>query len=241
MNSWIELAADGDREHLRLEPRALADRARPEAHVLLDPLALVRGVGLAVAPLEVRDDPLEARELMAAAPAHAIRVLDVDPLVARAEKEEVLLLLGEVGPRLRRVDLVAVGHGLDDGFVPARHAAYRPRHERAVVDRQRRIGNDEVRVDLLLRAEAGAARARAVRRVEGEDARLQLGQRDAVVRAREVLGEDELVPGVDQIDRHETVGEPHGRLDRLREPQPHVRAHHEPVDDDLDRVLELLV
>src|SRR5439155_10693669 len=97
------------------------------------------------------------------------------------------------------------------------------------------------RVDLLLRAEAGAARAGAVRRVEGEDPWLELRQRDAVVGASEVLREDELLAAVDQIDRHEPVGEPSRRLDRLREPQPQVGAHHEPVDDDLDRVLELLV
>ncbi len=48
-------------------------------------------------------------------------------------------------------------------------------------------------------------------------------------------------PPLDEIDRHEPVGERGRRLDRLREPQPQVGAHHEPVDDDLDRVLELLV
>ena len=54
VNSWMLLLADRDREHLGLEPRALADRARPERHVLLDPLALRRAVGLAVAALRAR-------------------------------------------------------------------------------------------------------------------------------------------------------------------------------------------
>src|SRR5207302_4484190 len=36
--------ADGDREHLRLQTRALAHRTRPERHVLLDALALRRRV-----------------------------------------------------------------------------------------------------------------------------------------------------------------------------------------------------
>ena len=93
-------AADRHGEHLGLEARAVAHRARPQRHVLLDPLALGRGVGLLVPPLEVRDDALEARELVAAAPAHAVRVLDVDPLVAGAVEEEVLLLLRQLGPRL---------------------------------------------------------------------------------------------------------------------------------------------
>src|SRR5205814_10697195 len=47
------LAADRDREHLGLEPRALADRARTQRHVLLDPLTLLRRAGLAVPALEV--------------------------------------------------------------------------------------------------------------------------------------------------------------------------------------------
>ena len=72
VNSWIELVADRDGEHLGLEPRALALRARPEAHVLLDPLALLRRVGLAVAALEARDDALEGEHVRALA-AHRLR------------------------------------------------------------------------------------------------------------------------------------------------------------------------
>src|SRR5207244_9896133 len=90
------------------------------------------------------------------------------------------------------------------------------------------------------RAETGAARARAVRRVEGEDARLELGQRDAVLGAREVLGEDHVVAVYD-VDDYKAIGEPGCCLDRLAESRPEVRAHDQPVDDDLDRVLELLV
>ena len=48
------LAADGDREHLGLEPCALAHRARAERHVLLDALALRRRIRLAVATLRAR-------------------------------------------------------------------------------------------------------------------------------------------------------------------------------------------
>ena len=39
----------------------------------------------------------------------------------------------------------------------------------------------------------------------------------------------------------EPLGERERRLDRLREPRAQVLLHHEPVDDDVDRVLELLV
>src|SRR5207342_3194617 len=96
------------------------------------------------------------------------------------------------------------------------------------------------RVDLELRAEAGAARARAVGRVEREDARLELGQRDAVLGTREVLRVEEAL-AVDDIDADKPLGERRGRLDRLGEALSEVVLEHEPVDDDLDRVLELLV
>ena len=81
------------------------------------------------------------------------------------------------------------GDGVDHRVVEAGRSAERPRNERPFADRERRVGDEQVGVDLLLRAEAGAARAGAVRRVEGEDPRLQLGQRDAVLGAREVLAE----------------------------------------------------
>ena len=179
------LAADRDGEHLRLQPRAVADRAGAEAHVLLDPLALLARVGLAVAALEARDDALEGEHVGALA-AHPVAVLDVDLVAVRAEEEEVLLLLVEVLPRRLEVDLVAVGDRLDDRLVEAR-VAERPGHERALADRERRVGHEQVGVDLLLGPESGAARAGAVRRVEGEDARLELREPDAVLRAGEVL------------------------------------------------------
>src|SRR5262249_40747230 len=151
------LAAHRDREHLGLEARALAGRARTERHVLLDALALRRRVGLAVAALERRDDPFE-REHVRALPAHPVAVRDVNTLALGAIEEASLLLFAEGLPRLVEWDLVTLGDRLDHGLVEAR-AAYRPRYERPLLDREGRIGNEQVGVDLLLSAEPGAARA----------------------------------------------------------------------------------
>ena len=52
-------AVELDRARLGPQARALALRARPHRHVLLDLLARPVGVGLLVAALEVGDDPLE--------------------------------------------------------------------------------------------------------------------------------------------------------------------------------------
>ena len=229
---------DRDGQHRGLEPRAVALGAGPERHVLLDPLALLARIGLAVAPLEIPQDALERHRVLALA-AHPVLVLDEDPVAVRAVEEPVLLLLGELAPRQIGVDLVAVGDRLDHALVEAR-APDRPRHERAVGDRDRGVGHEHVRVDLELGAEPGAARAGTVRRVEREDARLELGQRDAVLGAGEVLRVEEAL-AVDDIDPDEALGERGGRLDRLGESLAEVVLEHEPVDHDLDRVLELLV
>ena len=155
------LATDRDREHLRLQPGAAASRAGPEAHVLLDPLALLRRVGLLVPALERGDDPLEGHRV-GAPPPHPVAVLDVELVALGAVQEEVLLLGRQVAPGRVGVDLVAVADRLHDRVVEAA-VPDRPGHERAVADRDARVGDDQVGVDLELRAEAGAARAGSVR------------------------------------------------------------------------------
>ena len=140
---------------------------------------------------------------------------------------------------MSQVDLVAVGDCLDDRLVEAL-SAERPRNERALIDGEARVGDEQVGVDLELGAEPGAAWARAMGSVEGEDPRLKLRERDAVLRAREVLAVQVGV-AVDNGDLDEALGEARRRLDRLRQALAEVRLHHEPVDHDLDRVLELLV
>ena len=62
-----------------------------------------------------------------------------------------------------------------------------PGQDRALAERQARVRHDQLRVDLHLRAEPGAARAGAVRRVEGEHPRLELRHRGAAVEAGEAL------------------------------------------------------
>jgi hypothetical protein len=61
-----------------------------------------------------------------------------------------------------------------------------------------------------------------------------------VVGAGEVLRERHGIP-VEDVDHDEPLGERGRGLDRLGQTQSQVRLHDEPVDDDLDRVLELLV
>ena len=85
------------------------------------------------------------------------------------------------------VDLPLLGDRLGHLLVVVRGAGG-PGQDRPLAQRQRRVGHDQLRVDLHLRAEARAALAGAVRRVEGEHPRLELGHRGAAVQAGEALG-----------------------------------------------------
>ena len=130
------------------------------------------------------------------------------------------------------------------------------------------IRDDQLGVDDPLEAEPVAALAGAVRRVEGEDPRLELGDRGAAVEAGEALAEgeplgdvrraacpprpwrplDDLAPAsatfvslLEDIDLDHPAGEARGRLDRLRQAAAKVLLHHQAVDHDRDVVVELLV
>ena len=155
-------------------------------------------------------------------------------------RKQRLTFSAQVLPRLVPVDLPLVGDRLGHLLVVAR-AARRPRQDRAVVQRQRRVRDDQLGVDLHLRAEPGAARAGAVRRVEREHPRLQLRHRGAAVEAHEALRVGDDLVGLDVLDVDDALGARDGGLDRVGEPLPEVGAHHEPVDHDRDVVLVLLV
>ena len=250
--------ADLDREALGPQAGAAAVRARLLGHVALDPLADGLRVGLFVAALEVVDDPLEA-DLVGAAAAEAVAVGDLVALAAGAVEEDLALRLRQLLPGRVDVDAVLLGDRLDQP-PPVGGDAAAPRLQRALVQREGRVGDDQLGVDHPLEAEPVAALAGAVRRVEGEDPRLELGDRGAALEAGELLGEEQVrrlrsrrdesdfdarsLPRpwrAIQLDLDQAAGERGGGLDRLREPAAQVRLHHQPVDDDRDVVLVLLV
>ena len=223
----------------------MALRARADRHVLLDLLPRELRVGLLVAPLQVGDDPLESR-LVRPRPPVAVAVGDLHPLAGGAVEEQVALGLRQLAPRDVEVDAVGLGDRLGQLLVVVRRAV-RPRQQRSRVDREIRIRHHELRVDLHLRAQAGAARARAVRRVEREDPRLELGHRGPATQAREALGEEHraLLATAVAVRQHLDLDQPVGQADRglhrLREALAHLRPHDEAIDHDRDVVLVALV
>ncbi len=104
------LAVDRDRQGLGPEALALAGRTGPLDHVLLELGLDVLRLGLAVAPLEVRDDAFERG--VVGVLAALVLVADEDLLVLLRVEEVLDGFLGEVRDRIRRVPFV----GLEDRF-----------------------------------------------------------------------------------------------------------------------------
>ena len=225
-------------ECLGPQSRAAAGRARAHGHERLDALLLQLGLRLAVAPLEVRDDALEGGHVRALAPV-AVLVRHVHALAACAVQVQVLVLARELPPRPVERDFPAVGDRLEHLLEEARPGDV-PGRQRAVADREDGVRHDQLRIHLERRSEPGAGRARAVWRVEGERARGELGQRDAVLRARELL-RVRVHRAVDDAHLDQAVADAQRRLDRVVQPLPQVVLDDEPVDDGRDVVLVLLV
>ena len=181
--------ADGDREALRPQPRAAARRARPQRHQRLDPLARGLRVGVLVAALEAVEHALEAAPCRCACGRTGCGRRSCGgrrrcPRAAgrgRAWAGRARACRRRSRSPRRPPRAAAGGRSRP----PSSTARARPR------DRQRRVGDDQLRVDHPLEAEPVAALAAAVRRVEGEDPRLELGHRGAAVEAGELLAEDE--------------------------------------------------
>ena len=100
--------------------------------------------------------------------------------------------------------------------------------------------HDERGVDVHLHAQAAAGLARAVGVVEREHARGHLGQRDAALDARELVGEDLRLRPLD-VDHQHALGEAQGGFDGIGKPAADIVLHDQAIDHDLDVVLLILV
>jgi len=70
-----------------------------------------------------------------------------------------------------------------------------PRRDRALLERERFVGDDELRIEQLLFADPVAGRACALGRVEREQTRLDLFDGEAADRTGELFGENDAVGG----------------------------------------------
>ncbi len=229
----------------RLEPRAVAGGAGHLAHEALEALAAGVGLRLAVPALDVGAHALEGGVVGALA-AVAVAGHDVD--LARVPVEDRLARRGgQLLPGGVQVEAELAAQRTEQAQEVVGDVRVAPRLDGALPQRRRRVRHDQLAVDLHPGAQAGAGRAGAEGRVEGERARLELVDVDRVlVGAGHLLAEAQLtvlVVGrqVDEVEDHESAGEPEGGLDGVGEAALAGLLDREPVDDHLDRVLLLLV
>ena len=234
-------AAHRDRQRLALEPAPAAHRAGHLLHQRADAVLHHVGAGLFVSPFQVGHDPLE--RCVEGGPAPAALIGDADLLLARAVEDFVEDFLRQAAHRRVQRKAVVRGERLEVG---ARHAApvegAVPAADlyRALIERERPVGQHAVRVDLLQHAQTHAGRARAVGIVEGEHARGELAHRHAAVRTGVVLTVQR-VPAADFVDDHQPVRQLQRGFQRVGQPLVDFAAHDQPVDHRLERVLLLLV
>ena len=110
----------------------------------------------------------------------------------------------------------------------------------ALVQRQRRIRDHQVRIKFHLVSESRAFRAGAVRIVERETPGLDFLDADAAVRAGEIRAEGDRA-AVHRVDQKQPVCQSQHGFDGIRKSFFDARLHNQPVNDNLNIVLLILV
>ena len=238
------MAGDSHGKRQGLESGAAASVARHLTHEALELLAHGVALGFRVPALDVGDDPLVGCRVRANA---SVSILVPDVHLGREAEEDGLAgLCREVRPWRVHVDLEVLAEGVEKPAEVVGDVAAGPWCDHALVQGEIRIRGDELLVDLAPGSETCAHRAGAERGIEREGSGLELFEREPILDAGEVLAEDSFalritLVKVDEIENDEPATQLESRFDRVGEPAPGVRLHGEPVDDDLDRVLLLLL
>jgi len=237
-----------------------------------------RALGLQHPALEIADDALERLlHLVGFAP-----VLEAQRhrQALGAIEDDVAMMLAELVPRRVEIKFELPRERSQHLHVIRRgRIGFCPGHDRALLDAQRRIGDDQLGVEMELLAEPVAGRAGSLGRVEREQARGDFLDGEAADRAGEAFGKDDPVGrqagalhlalggirigfarherclgfgdavrchrlfhrAIGEVHKGQPVGQAQRGLKTVGEPLLHAFAHHQPVDHDLDVMLELLV
>ena len=234
------LPADGNAERFPFQPFAAAIRAGRFRHVLLDFLLAVIGVRLFIAAGHVDRDSLERRVKCSAA--EFLLIGDVQTFFSGSVEDRLPHSFGQiaVGRVHRYAEVLAKRleiHGGDRSVaaaVPAHHV------DRALGEREGRIGNEQRRIDFFQRTETGACRTGAVGVVEGEHTRRKLFHVNTAVGAGIVLRKQHLLAAHDLYDR-KVFAKAKRVFQRIRKTAAEIILDHETVDHGLDAMLELFV
>ena len=232
------LAGDLDGERLGLEPVAAAHLAGLGAliapELLLDPGA----VGLAEAPLHIRQHALERS--VGRVFAQPVVIGHLDRLAVGAVEDRAPHLFRQILPR-RMHALAEVPRNALQGLRVILRARMRPWADCALGKAAPRVVHDQIGVEIELGAEPVAGWTGAERVVERKKPRLDLGDRKAGDRAGEFCREDRLLAGIRVFGDRDAVGQLERGLERIGEAVAELAIDDDAVDDDLDVVLEVLV
>ena len=235
------VAGDLYRQRLGPQPMAVAGMAGPAALIALELLADPGAVGLAIAPLHVRNDALEGP--LDRVDAAAVIIAELDRLVVRAAQHHLADVLGQLGPGRRMAEAVVLGQRLQR-LPEIGRLLPRPGGERALHQAQALVRHDQPLVEEQLGTQAAAIRAGAERRVEREQPRLDLRDRKTRNGAGELFREHRalgLALGWCGLDHGNAVGQAKGCGKTVGKPLLDPGLHDDAVDDDVDIVPELLV
>ena len=248
------LARDPHGPGLRREPRSLAGVAGRHPHQLFEHPPDDAALGVPPLGGQECEDAFKLRLRAALGPAALPRELDL--LDARAREPDLALGRGELFPRrfeeraggelLLRFGVR--GHAREQPPHPARHVAEGAEHTHAALfERLRRVGDELLGIDAVDVAEAVAHRAGADGAIETEELRLGRRVAHATGHARIAARKHEVAAaitgtvgtGIDGHDHLAAAGAER-EIHRLGQPAAAGGVGHDPVDHDVDRMLELL-
>ena len=232
-----------DLHRQRLGPKTIATTgaARPVVLIALELLAHPCRIRLAVATFHVRDHALEHPAHLIDAPALVIAELDL--LVAGSAQKHLLDLLRQILPRQLLVEPVMLRDRLDR-LDEIRRLPLVPGRNRPFRQRQRHVRHHQPVIKKQLHPQSVAFRTGPERRIEGKQARLDLGDGEARHRAGEFFGEgDPLRLAIlgRSLQNGDAIGQIQRRAERIRQPRLQPFAHDDPVDHNVDVMPELLV
>ena len=215
----------------------MACRTRGLRHIVLVALTHLLRVRLAVAACERGQNPLVGDVVLLFLAKH-IRVLKGDLLVRTVEQRLLHLLVHAVP--LRMLVVVMRAQQCRNRTHPVRVRIFGQGRKNTVRHAECRVGYNKLLIELLVTAEPRTDGTRAERAVEREHARCNLGERDTAVHAGKILAEHEQF-SVHHLHVNHTAARTQCRLERIRQAALHPCTHDKTVDDNLDRVLLLLL
>ena len=231
------LAANRNGQHFFFQTLSAAVRAGDFAHILL----IFRFHRLAsrvlVAAFEIRNNALKGLHDRP----FQVRVFHGDFFTFVSVKQQPDGFLRQIAHRHVQREAIPFRKGADHTGGTAVRVADRPadRFDGAIFDRELRLGNNQIRIDLLLHTKSRTGRTGAVGIVEGKSARRHFFDGNAAVRTGIALRKKDRL-AVHDIRHHQSAGEFCRHLDGVCQTRTRVVANHDTVHNDLNVVLFVL-